>query len=1255
MPEHLFERLNQLRGRVRYVVGVYGMCCLILVFFLTTLFAGGLDWLWHINDSGVRFLFLLSILASTAYVAWRHLYRPLSVDLTDVELAARIEQQNPGLEDSLTSTVQFLQSRGDERVGSQELQEAVIDSTLSKLHEVRVNSVVETKPVQKLAWSAVLTCAVVALIVGFNQAEASTAIKRLMCPFSNTPWPRQFELRFVNQDLNPLAEDGESLTAVQGESIELFVENTNGDLPRDLTFFYRRSDGRVIAEKMRQATLYDSERNPREIGGVTLLVTSGPLFLWAKGGDGDTPPFQVDVVPPPQIESLKVQVTPPKYTGQKPQSLSENVGHVEGYIGTHVKFEASVNKPLKLVELHRKDESLNSVTLSDDGLRLTGEFDLEQPGVYSWWLTLQDRQGFANPDAERFEIRALPDAVPDVHFDEPKSDVFVTPTATVSFVVSAKDDLVLKDVRLVYSSDVPVRSQPAEPNGYSPQNANDGDALELRKQPVGPQPADAQPVGADKPNGQPGSDAPLVTQKGDSGKFPLAKDSDQQQLTLRYEWALTSFQFAAGSRIKVTAEATDWYDLGDPHVGVSNSRTLIVVSKKAKERELADRQESLLLNLERIEKIQATTHEHVRDLKTQLEQAGELREEDLDLLKRVEMDQRQIESRLTDETDSVAAQAKSLKQEMLANGIQNPETLDLLGTLAGELEFLSTGPLPDLQRTLTQTLKRNSSAKKSAAEQEKDKAALDATAAGQEAVLKTLQNVLIDLSKWRSERNLSADIRELAGDQSQLVEDTKAVAQETQGKTAGQLKRQERADLGKLANRQQQLADRVTQFEDELNNARKEVETRDPERAQMLKDTISQIKKSELASKLRQASGNLNQNRVSEVVKQQQDAVEELRKLRDILENRETTDIESLVKRLDETQQQMDNLRTQQEELLKKINQQKQESNGQPQTPQKQAKLETLRRKQQELRQNLEETVRRLQRLQSPAQQAADRAVQQMERGEQSLADGDAGAAEQEIQESLDDLEQAMRELADDKKQAEEQLAQELMEKMVSKLEGLLLRQNAIIESVTELDKEREEAGGRWSRRLLKPLKNLAQVQRNLANETRSVAEDVSVVEVLEMALSGGAGYMDRAAKRIDDRKADQGTRDLQLMAAKRLTDLVEAIKHEKSKPQDTPQNGGGDKKKNEARPPGDVVTLIAQLKVMRALQADLIARVKLIRGEQKGGQKLTDEQQAELAEISDAQSRLADLAREMSSFFGDPEVAEAPADDAPADGEDDE
>ena len=77
-----------------------------------------------------------------------------------------------------------------------------------------------------------------------------------------------------------------------------------------------------------------------------------------------------------------------------------------------------------------------------------------------------------------------------------------------------------------------------------------------------------------------------------------------------------------------------------------------------------------------------------------------------------------------------------------------------------------------------------------------------------------------------------------------------------------------------------------------------------------------------------------------------------------------------------------------------------------------------------------------------------------------------------------------------------------------------------------------------------------------------------------------------------------------------------------------------------QAGPDGEMITLIAQLKIIRSLQVDLIDRVELIRSRTGNDEsKLTDEDVNELASIAEEQEQLADLVREMTSFFGDPDI----------------
>lgn len=1226
MPEQLFERLSELRRRVRYVLWVYGLCLLTVVFFLSATFAGGLDWMWHLDDSGVRLILGLAILGATGWVAWRYLWRPLATRFSNVDLASRIEKQNPTFADSLSSTVQFLENEQDEQVGSPELQREVIRRTLARLDDVNVNGVLDTRPVQRVAWWAVGTCLLVASLVGFNQVEAATAMNRLLFPFSTVPWPRDVELRFVTSDLKPLAASADgALTVVQGETLELFVENQRGSLPDDLTLIYRTAEGKVLSETMRQTTLWDADERPREIGGANLHVANGPLFFWAKGGDGETVPLQVDVVPPPRVEGLRVTVTPPPYTGLAARTLSEGVGHIEGFVGTGVTLQARSNKSLTVALLHRRNAEPIKLTVSADGTTIAGSFQLDKAGNSSWWIELRDKQGFANPESPRFDIRATADGVPSVTIEIPETDLLVTPVAVVPFKVRVRDDLGVRTADLTYEY---------------PENARGG-SDETQEQP--------QPDGEDvlelikRPNAAEANPLPIIAAPGGAlqvERIPLYEDDARpEQIAPEYSWDLAPFGWLPGTRIVMRAEATDWFDLnGESHIGRSNPRTLTIVTPEEKRAELADRQAGLLLDLERAATSQQNARNWLGELQVQLEQTGTLRDEDLDLLKRVEMDQRQIDTRLTDENDGLETRARMIRRERTENAVEDAESDGLLGTLIGELEFLRTEPLPEIERRLTEARKLSGNeSKHTKSEKRRLMDAVEAVSGQQDETLRTLQNLLSDLSQWRSERNLSGDLRSLTGEQQQLIDGSTETLKPLIG-VERPLTDQEAADLKKIATRQKQIADQVEKFARELKDALEAIGGEDPERAEGFEEALRELESSNVANDMQQAAESLGSSRpkVGDATKQQNEAVEELRKIQDLLDNREITDTETLVKKLAEARQELDTARQLQELLLQKLDEAQQLSN---QAEREQA-LERLQRQQEQLRQEVAETVRRLERLQSPSAASADRAADRMQQGERSLDDGNSDAAREQLEEALDDLEQAERELAEDQQQAEENLAREQMEKLADNLKAFIERQAAMIGETERLRREYEKLG-KWTRPLLKSRGGLAEIQRNLAAETRSAADAIDSVEVVGLALRGAARFMEQAADRIgDDRDVSPATVAIQSLAKKRFVDLLEALESddEEGSGENPPQEQEGGPQ--QAGPDGETIALISQLKVIRSLQVDLIDRVELIRSRSGNDEsKLTDEDVNELTSIAEEQEQIADLVRELTSFFGDPDI----------------
>jgi uncharacterized membrane-anchored protein YhcB (DUF1043 family) len=270
-----------------------------------------------------------------------------------------------------------------------------------------------------------------------------------------------------------------------------------------------------------------------------------------------------------------------------------------------------------------------------------------------------------------------------------------------------------------------------------------------------------------------------------------------------------------------------------------------------------------------------------------------------------------------------------------------------------------------------------------------------------------------------------------------------------------------------------------------------------------------------------------------------------------------------------------------------------------------------------------------LKRLQAKdADQALRRAAESMRNAARDI-EGDAppDAARQQ-QESLDDLEQARRDLAQRRREVEEQLARELLERMADDLLAMIAKQQNVIDETLRLEAARIKRGSR-SRGQLKTLRDLATNQRDLLTETAHLAEAAQAAEVFALALSGAVRHMQAAADRLDKRLTDTVTVTSEQNAKKRFEDLIAALKAS-SGDQAQPPNGG-DGGEQSAGPETDGIPQLAQLKMLKTLQQDVLERTAELEGLRKAGTALSAEQLREVDSLADEQGRLADLARNLA------------------------
>ncbi|HEY1186964.1 MAG TPA: hypothetical protein VGE74_04870, partial [Gemmata sp.] len=238
------------------------------------------------------------------------------------------------------------------------------------------------------------------------------------------------------------------------------------------------------------------------------------------------------------------------------------------------------------------------------------------------------------------------------------------------------------------------------------------------------------------------------------------------------------------------------------------------------------------------------------------------------------------------------------------------------------------------------------------------------------------------------------------------------------------------------------------------------------------------------------------------------------------------------------------------------------------------------------------------------------------------------------------------------------QLSDEKRRKLADQVNALLERQKAAVAEAARIHGEVAKQKG-WDRVFLTSYSDLDTVREaEIAAEVRKLAaNEFAPLPVFVRLLTDAAQAVDRARERIKARcddadlaaafdpeleaLGDQKVLRPMELALRRLEQLAEALKpDEKKEPPKTaapnppeapnnppaPLNNGGEQ---------DVVPPLAQLKVLRALQAELNARTAQFAKDHPDPEKLTPLERDELKELEQSQREVAELFEQLAKLFG--------------------
>ena len=947
------RRLTLLAGLSRVVLAVFGVGAVALA----------LDWYYRLG-AAARLTLLVAGIAVIGLAVYRYLIAPLRVPLAEDQVALLVEKRFPELKERLITSVQMGHASGDQLAAlSPSMVQAVLEDTTAASTPLDFQRVLIRRAVHKLCVSSVV--ALVAMLgfgVGCSHSAKIFAL-RFLNPLGATVWPSKTALTVIDRPKGPVA---------KGDDLRIAVE-ARGIRPRYVTLHCRSASGKESKRRMRRT----------EKGGYTAFFASlaESFEFYARGGDGRTGTFAVQVMDRPRLAELSLSYRFPEYTKLPPRSLGKGNGDVRAVVGTIVDLEATTSKPVVSASLVFDDGSSQSMALSGKR-RLSASFEVRKEHK-RYRIVLRDEDRLENDDPLSFQIAARDDEAPTVEIKAPGSNKEATPSATIGLEAKTTDDFGTHSTRLKY-------------------------------------------------------------RKGTKEEFAEHALSEleapgQVEVEDAYTWELAELKLEPGDIVSYQCEAEDFDDLNGPNVGLSRELYLTIISPTEMASRLDQRQQQLKEKLERLIHDQKQANDEVAAARRNLLQEDADRASELRRLTGAERTQRDIARRTSDvkrELDDIIGEMKSNK---LGDEAEEKRLEEVGQTLSAAAEQQMPRVVDNLNqgRKETDQSRQQQTLDKAAEDQAQILSALKQALnkmnkwADLEELLRLATKLVLRQEKINKETIDAA--RQLIGKQEdQLTEEERAllrtVARDQQGaredmlgleemmeQVASDLKAKDPATSQQVA---RALAEASSdQIRENMRRVVDEIETNKPLSAiPVQEDVLADLKK--LLANLKKAKNPSHAKALKELQKKLDEALKDLDEL-----IREEQQHQKATKELIDPKRELDQLKKQLDGLLENEAQELAKAEEAQQKPVDQAALEEMTAKQQELAQQAGEVAERLEQLgeqlapelKKPMQEAGQHsqaAQQKMQDAGQRLTEAKPKPAADEERKALDALQKAKDELA---------------------------------------------------------------------------------------------------------------------------------------------------------------------------------------------------------------------------------------------------
>lgn len=1183
------RRVQEVNRQVRRATLIYAAASSLFCVLSVALLVGLADFLLRFEDPGIRLINSGLVLVVAIWSFYRFLWPGWGYRLSDLQVAQWIEQRFPQVQNRLSSGLAFVsQSEQGEPYGSTDLRRAVVAQATEDLKTLDLSCCVDSSRARRVAVMASLVCLLVLILAWIDPVSSSLAARRLALPWQSSPWPRRNELVFV---------DPPERLAV-GADFEAVLVDLRGDLPDTVQIQYWFDDTSEAEIQTKSMQLL----NDRMVHRSENVQRS--FRYRASGGDDTSMEWRyLQVVPTPQVDSLRLRLFPPEYTGWSDETSGENIVALQG---TTIGVSGRLDQPVAAVDLRvvpreAQEEIVYRMQVSQDGRMFRLPPDDSQPWVVEdsgrYWLEVTDLQGLRGIGGGPWNLRVVPDVPPAVSLEKPGANTYVTASAVVPIKATVKDDLAIQGIGVRWQRGDQPDVQPHTMSLYQ-----------------GPDPLPASAHGNLMVSGEQGDTQAIDT-----------------------DWDLSAItDLVPGIWIELQMVAADY----KPQFGFSSIRRLTIISDEELEERLAARQAYLLGQLREVLRMQQDTRARVRSLEIEFEETGTVDHQDVDQLQSAELNQRQIGHKLDDPADGVAVQITAVLDELQTNRVDHPETLRRMTELLSVIQHINQQHLPEIQRQMLHGLRLARTAVRSETPDQQTPPDIDslrqslaAVGTQQDQVIEILEALLGELSQWDNYRRFAREISRMRREQQALTDQTEQLRLDTLGQRLEDLLPQQKAALRRQAQRQTELARRLEKMLSRMEQVRGELVETEPLAAEMLADALDLARQAAISGQMHQSGRQIEANQVGQAVDTQRSVESDLSELIDVLANRREQELDRRLQGLDQAGPEIERLRQELGSLLSQLDQAQQI----PDPDERHRELQRVAPQAESLAEQTERLGRRLQRLQAePTARLLNRAAAEMRRSAEAGEQDRASESLQQAQQADQTMQEAEQQLQADRQQAAQELLQETMARLEQQIKALISRQENLLQATAALSLPPSDQQPERPDVDPASIRKLAQVQQELSDQTAELAAATVQSRVFAEGLQGAATEMQYAAQSLQRAEAHTMTQRYQRQAITRLLALVQALQQEPPT-QDT--TADSDQMDNDASDPPseDLLQRLAELKLLRLLQIEVNRQTAELADKlDKHDPDHDHEPQMEAAlrrleELAIEQGRLADFVLEMS------------------------